>query len=176
MHYNNERQTPLSPCPKQDEPESSKPSANNKNPQRCHQHMSPSEFQSCFATIPTIVPSAVQNLCANALTTSGGVWERQSKATPALLLRLQLWQLGAMVKKPPLSTTQAKETRQVQPSLTSIERLQKLKEQSGMMMWNEQKIRKGLEELSLDMKRHAMLRKELDLESFDPNHPVVKQE
>ena len=45
-----------------------------------------------------------------------------------------------------------------------------------MMMWNEQKIRKGLEELWLNMKRHAMLQKELDAESFDPNHPAVKQE
>ena len=81
-----------------------------------------------------------------------------------------------MVKKPSLRTTQAKETRQGQPSQMSIERLRKLKEQSGMMMWNKQKIRRGLEELSLDMKRRVMLWKELDTECFDLDHPMIKQE
>ena len=132
MHYNNERQTPLSPCPKQEELDNSEPSANNRH-QRCHNRMSPSSFQSRFATIPTIVPSAVRDLRANALTTSGSVWEKPSKAMPDLLSRLRPWQPGATVKKLSLGMMEAKETRQVQPSQTSIERLRRLKEQSGIM-------------------------------------------
>ena len=143
MHYNNERQTPLSPCPKQEEHDDSEQLANNRR-QQCHNHMPLSSFRSRFATIPTIVPSAVRDLRANALTTSGSVWERPSQPTPDLLSRLRPWQPGATVKKPSLGMTQLKETRQVQPSQTSIEWLQKLNEQSGIMMQNEQKIRKGL--------------------------------
>ena len=98
------------------------------------------------------------------------------KAMPDLLSRLHPWQQGAMVKKSSSPMTQAKEIRQVQLSQTSIERLRRLKEQSGMMQWNEGLIRKGLEELSINIKRRVMLWKELDAECFDLDHPMVKQE
>ena len=107
---------------------------------------------------------------------SRSVWERQSWAMPDLLSWLHPWQLGAMVKKPSSPMTQAKEIRQAQPSQTSIEQLRKLKEQSGMMQRNEELIRKGLEELLVNMKRCAILQKELDAECFDQDHPMVKQE
>jgi hypothetical protein len=127
--------------------------------QRCQNRMSPSEFQSQFVMILAPVPVAVQNLCVNALTTSGSVWERHSPITPTIIAQLHPWEQVPMVKKPrtPSTPTPTKEMKQVRPSLTIVNQLKEIKEEYRMMDWNEGSIRKGMEELSLDIKRHSKL-------------------
>src|SRR5258708_39165803 len=77
------------------------------------------------------VPLEVQKLRENALKPYGSVWERDSKPTDDLAIRLKPWLPGATVKKPVSPLTPAKETRIAQPSPSTIEKLRNWREKYG---------------------------------------------
>src|ERR1700733_12489755 len=118
-------------------------------PQRCQNRQSLTQFRSSFRISPTPVPSDHQNHFANALRTSGSVWERQSPAMPALVSRLQPWRPGATVKKPLTPSTPSKEIRVVTPLEESLKQLRKLKTEIGEQLKEERKI---VEEFATQLK------------------------
>src|SRR5882724_10869133 len=96
MHYPNKPQCPQPEEKRNDESNTS----THRQPQRCHNRMSPSQFRSRFATEPIPIPLEHQQQFANALTTSHPVWEKPSTPTQSLVWRLQPFQLESTVKKP----------------------------------------------------------------------------
>src|SRR3984885_4597537 len=145
-------------CPKQEQTDNVDFNTSNaRRPQRCQQTQSLTQFRSRFVISPTPVPSDVQNHFRNALRTSGTVWERPSRPTPDLVSRLQPWQPGATVKKPPTPSTPSKEVRQVIPLRESLERLKKLKNEIGALMMEEMKIKEESETPSIDMNEPLQL-------------------
>ena len=139
------------PCLKQEEIDNADNNTSNPHQlQRCHQTQSLSQFRSRFVINPTPIPSDHQRHFANALRTSGTVWERTSHATPDLVSRLQPWQPGATVRRPPTRSTPTKEVRQVIPLEASRERLKKLRDEIGTLMMEEMKVKKEYTTPSID--------------------------
>src|SRR5258705_2649183 len=97
------------------------------------------------------VPLEVQKLRESALKPYGSVWERDSKPTEDLAIRLKPWSPGATVKKPVLSLTPAKDTRIAQPSPNTIERLKTWREKYG----RDQRLLKHTENTSHDAARNS---------------------
>lgn len=122
------------------------------------------------------VPSAVQNLCANALTMSGSVWERQSPITADLLLRLSPWQPGDTVKKHSSLLIQPKPIEAEPPCPISQEQFDERKKNSGMRNQNWERIRNGLEQLSLNTKPPSKLYETMRADKTDiPTVPMPYQ-
>src|SRR3984885_12954052 len=133
-------------CPKPEETQNTN-NPTTRNTQRCHQRRSLSEFRSRFKISPTPIPSDHQRQFANALTTSHPVWEKESDVTPTLLSRLQPFQPGRTVRRPPSNVTQTKETRRVTPSEVSLGRLRQWKIDNG----EQKEVEMKLERLSPDL-------------------------